>query len=154
MLCQKSCRRMGGAVRVGRRVTSEGRWDKSHPIPLSSQQAPKRYLAKSWYFWSFCPRTFVNGSNKTFKQKDARRGQPTVIAWSWFLVDWRRVRRTPLEWTQSLSQAREDGARGVGWSCCYCGQIGSTYKLVSTYKRTYKRIHECTYKFGSTDECT
>ena len=37
---------MGGAVRVGWRITSEVRWDQSHLIPLSSQQAPKSYFAE------------------------------------------------------------------------------------------------------------
>ena len=36
---------MGGAERVGRRITSEVRWDQSHLIPVSSHQAPKRYLS-------------------------------------------------------------------------------------------------------------
>ena len=38
---------MGGAVKVGRHVTSEVRWDQSQLIPLSSQQAPKSYFACS-----------------------------------------------------------------------------------------------------------
>ena len=37
---------MGGAERVGQRITSEVRWDQSHLIPLSSNQAPKSYFAK------------------------------------------------------------------------------------------------------------
>ena len=37
---------MGGAVRVGRRKTSELRWDPSHLIPLSSHQAQKNYFAE------------------------------------------------------------------------------------------------------------
>ena len=41
-----SRRRMGGAVRVGRRITLEVRWDQSHLIPLSSHQAPKNYFAQ------------------------------------------------------------------------------------------------------------
>ena len=32
---------MGGAERVGRRITSEVRWDHSHLIPLSAHQASK-----------------------------------------------------------------------------------------------------------------
>ena len=36
---------MGGAVRVGRRLKLEVRWDQSHLIPLSSHQAPKNYFA-------------------------------------------------------------------------------------------------------------
>ena len=36
---------MGGAERVGRRITSEVRWDQSHLIQLSSHQAPKSYFA-------------------------------------------------------------------------------------------------------------
>ena len=36
---------MGGAERVGRRLTSEVRWDQSHLIPLLSHQAPKSYFA-------------------------------------------------------------------------------------------------------------
>ena len=32
-------------MRVGRWITSEVRWDQSHPIPLSSHQAPKNYFA-------------------------------------------------------------------------------------------------------------
>ena len=42
---KKSRRRMGGAERVGWRITSEVRWDQSHLIPLSSHQASKRYFA-------------------------------------------------------------------------------------------------------------
>ena len=38
---------MGGVERVGRRITSEVRWDQSHLIPLSSHQAPKNYFACS-----------------------------------------------------------------------------------------------------------
>ena len=42
---KKSRRRMGWAERVGRRITSEVRWDQSHHIPLLSHQAPKNYFA-------------------------------------------------------------------------------------------------------------
>ena len=42
---KKSRRRMGGAERVGRQITSEVRWDQCHRIPLSSRQAPKSYFA-------------------------------------------------------------------------------------------------------------
>ena len=41
---------MGGAERVGRRITSEVRWDQSHLIPLSSHQAPKNYFANTQLF--------------------------------------------------------------------------------------------------------
>ena len=40
---------MGGAERVGRRLTSEVRWDQSHLIPLLSHQAPKSYFAELDY---------------------------------------------------------------------------------------------------------
>ena len=43
---KKSHRKMGEAERVGQRITSEVRWDQSHLIRLSSNQAPKGYFAK------------------------------------------------------------------------------------------------------------
>ena len=47
---------MGGAVRMGRWLTSEVRWDQSHLIPLSSQQAPKSYFAEK------CPSCLDSGA--------------------------------------------------------------------------------------------
>ena len=52
-MSKKSRRRLGGAERVGWRITSEVRWDQSHLIPLLSHQAPKNYFADYDYDYDY-----------------------------------------------------------------------------------------------------